>query len=415
MPNLSSSITIAKLVCAWLILLAGAPMALAGDWPQFRGPSGLGYADENNLPLTWDAKTSENVLWKVALPKNNNPYSSPIVWGDRVFSTTALNNPLEHRVACYRASDGATLWETLVPPGPWILKDLRGGYGAPTPCADGERVYVLFGSAVVAALDFSGKIVWRKELEKLNFDVAIGSSPILYQDTLILDCDQTKQTSSFIAFDKRTGAVRWEAKRPDVDFSHSTPVLATVQGKPMLFVSASNALQGLDPTNGSVLWRCAAKGDASSPAFGGGLVYCDSGRGDSGVAIEPTGAGDVTKTHLKWKTAQLPEGLSSPIIVGEYLYRTHIASVLKCFRLSNGEVVFSERLEGISTHASPITTPDGRIYFASAGKSVVIKAGPKLEILARNDLADPNFASPAVSGGRIFLKGTKNLFCIGKK
>ncbi|MCX6902798.1 MAG: PQQ-like beta-propeller repeat protein [Verrucomicrobia bacterium] len=329
---------VGKLGGAVALWLAGTTLLRAADWPQFRGPTGLGYTEERNLPLTWSARSGENLLWKAELPANNNPYSSPIVWGDRIFVTTVLNNPLQQRVTCFQAGDGRKLWESLVPAGPWLLKDLRGGYGAPTPCTDGQRVYVVFGSAVVAALDFEGKIVWRKELEKLNFDVAMGSSPILYQDTVILDCDQNNKTSSFIAFDRETGAIKWEANRPGVAFAHSTPVLVTVQNKPQLLVSASSAVQGLDPASGQVLWWCKSQGDASSPAFGGGLVYSDSGRGGPGVAVDPTGSGDVTGTHLKWKVPQIPEGLSSPIVVGEYLYRTHSPGILKCFKLSSGEV-----------------------------------------------------------------------------
>src|SRR5207253_4194363 len=133
-------------------------------------------------------------------------------------------------------------------------------------------------------------------------------------------------------------------------------------GKPQLLVAASNALQGADPANGKVLWWCEAKGDTVSPVMGGGLVYCDSGRGGPGVAVDPTGTGNVTKTHLKWKLAQVPEGFSSPVIVGEYLYRLHSPEVLKCFRLASGEVVYEERLTGVSTASSPVVTADGRLY-----------------------------------------------------
>ena len=208
----------ALLVAALLLAIHSAH---AGHWPQFRGSTGLGYTDDTNLPLTWNAKTGENIAWKSPLPKSDNPYSSPIVWGDRVFVTCVLNNPLEHHVLCFQRADGKQLWDTTLPPGPWLLKDLRGGYGVPTPCTDGKNVFVVFGSAVVASLDFDGKVVWRKELDKLNFDVAMGSSPILHGDAVILDCDQNNKTSSLIAFDKKSGDIKWEAKRPQVAFARS--------------------------------------------------------------------------------------------------------------------------------------------------------------------------------------------------
>jgi len=145
------------------------------------------------------------------------------------------------------------------------------------------------------------------------------------------------------------------------------------------------------------------------------LVYCDSGRGGIGVAVDPNGTGDVTKTHLKWNVPQVPEGFSSPVIVGDYVYRVHNPGILKCWKLDTGEQVLNERLNGISVASSPFTTPDGRIYFTSAGKSYVLKAGPTLDILATSDLADASQASPAVSEGRIILKGSRFLYCIGKR
>lgn len=403
-----------KPTALWLSLVL-AVAAHAENWPQFRGAGGLGYSEERDLPLTWNAKTGENIAWRAALPKSDNPWSSPVVWGDRVFVTCVQNQPLAHHVLCFAKADGKPLWDTEVPPGTLLLKDLRGGYGAPTPCTDGQRIYAVFGSAVIAALDFDGKIVWRKELANTAFDVALGSSPILFGDTVILDCDQTGKTSSIVAFDKATGAIKWEAKRPETGFAHSTPVIVKVGGQPQMLVSASGALQGVDPASGKILWWCGAQGDASSPAFGNGVVFSDSGRGGKGVCVDPTGTGDVTKTHLKWTIPQISEGLSSAIIVGDFVWRTHSPEILKCFKLADGVLAFSERLPGVSTWASPVATSDGRIYFASAGKSYVLKAGDKLEVLATNDIGEENRASAAVSDGRIFLRGDKNLYCIQKK
>ena len=178
-------------------------------------------------------------------------------------------------------------------------------------------------------------------------------------------------------------------------------------------VAASNAIQGLDPSTGKVIWKCFARGDTSSPVYSEGIVYCDSGRGGPGTAVDDTGTGDVTKTQRKW-TKDVPEGFSSAIVVGPYLYRLHNPGVVSCRKLATGEQVYKERLPGISsTAASPIATPDGRIYFASAGKSYVIQAGPEFKVLAVNDLGDPCHASPAVADGNIFLKGSRFLYAIG--
>ena len=412
-----------------IAFLLFASFSLAAEWPAWRGPTGMGHTTESNLPLTWGGKTNENVLWKVALPGvemnagQDQNQSSPVVAGGKVFVTASYwpggkadpNAYPEHHVVCYRVSDGKQLWDAKVEPGPWLFKDLRGGYTAPTPAVDGERVYVVFGSSVIAALDLDGKPVWRKDVVPFKFDVALAASPVLFGDTVILQCDGLDQKARLVAYDKKTGDVKWEEPRPKLGFAHSTPVLATVGGKPQLLVSVSNALQGVDPANGKLLWWCDAKGDTVSPVFGGGLVYCDSGRGGPGFAVDPTGMGNVSKTHLKWTVTQIPEGLSSPIIVGDYLYRLHNTATLKCFKLTTGEVMYTESLSGVSTSASPSATDDGRVYLASAGKSYVLQAGQKPDILATNDLGDAGFASPAVSDGKLFLKGRKWLFCIGSK
>jgi outer membrane protein assembly factor BamB len=404
------------------LVLAPAPSGLAGDWPQFRGPNGLGVTDERGLPLTWGGKANANVLWKV--PLRGRSRSSPIVCGGRVFVTSVLWPPgvpeihlPEHHVVCYRAEDGKQLWDSVIPPGPLVLTDLRGGYAAPSPAADGERVYALFGSAVLAALDRDGKPVWRKELPRpYHFDVAIASSPVLYKDTLILLCDETGGASRLLAIDRKTGDVRWDVKRPGVGFDHSTPALAEVGNRPQLLVSAANALQGIDPDTGEQIWWCAASGDVASPAFGNNLVYCDSGRGGGpGVAVEATGRGDVTKTHVKWKVRNVPEGFASPLIVDGRVYRLVQPGVLHCWDAATGKELYAERLDGVGLRPSPFVTPEGHLYFAGAGRSYVIQAGPRFEVLAVNDLGDPGDATAAVAGGRIFLKGERFLFCVGKQ
>lgn len=417
-----------RLPFAALALLFAA-VAHAGDWPGWRGPTGQGHTAEKDLPLTWSGKTGENVVWKVRLPgfeakaRQDENQSSPIVVNGKVIlaasywpaGADANKTKPEHHVVCYDMADGKQLWDAAVEPGPWQFSDLRGGYTAPTPASDGERVYAVFGSSVIAALDLAGKPVWRKEIVPFDFDVALAASPVIYKDTVILQCDGTKNTSRLVAFDRKTGDVKWQQKRPKANFSHSTPVVAPVNGKDQLLVAGSDTLQGVDPNNGDVLWSCAAKGDTVSPVLGGGVVYADSGRGGPGVAADPTGSGDVTKTHLKWKVGQVPDGFSSPVAVGDYLYRLHSPGVLKCWKMAAGDPVFSERLEGVNTGASPVTTADGRLYLASAGKSYVVKAGPKLEVLATNDLGDTGPASPAIAGGRIVLRGKQYLYCVGKK
>ncbi|HEY3320751.1 MAG TPA: PQQ-binding-like beta-propeller repeat protein [Planctomycetota bacterium] len=384
----------------------------ASDWPQFRGPSGQGISEDSGLPLRWNTKTGENVVWSAPLPKSDNSPSSPIVWRDRVFAMTAAAKPLEQHVTCFQKSDGKQLWDVVVPPGPWILTDMRGGYCCATPATDGERVYVVFGSALIAALDFDGKTVWSKELNPRAFDVAISSSPVIYKDTVILLCDQRDKQSYLLAYDRKTGEERWRQKRPTQFFNHSTPLIVTVGGKPQMIIAAFSELQGVDPENGEVLWKCAARGDVPTPAFGSGLVYSDDGRGMPGVCVDASGSGDVTKTHVKWTQKAATNGFNSPLIVGEYLYR--VSSNLRCYKLATGEEVWSQRLGG-DFNPSPFATPDGRIYYASSGHSWVIKAGPKYELLGEGELEDLSSCTPAVSDGKIIFKGQRKMYCVGNK
>jgi len=415
-----------------ILLLLSIP-AYGDNWPQFRGPTGLGYTSEKNLPLTWGGASNENLLW--TSPLKGQGHASPIVWGDSVFVCTVKwptpeqreDVMPEHHVTCYAAADGAVKWDRLIEPGPWLRSDFRsgpgGGYAAPTPTTDGTLVYCAFGSAVLAALDFQGNIVWRKQLVPFTFDVTLGSSPILYHDSLLLLCAMAKPADScVIAFNKATGEEKWRRKFPTMAFGHSTPVIIDVNGRTQMLLLASgmsvkdDALRSLDPADGKELWTCRAAGDAASPAYGAGIVYCDSGRGSPGFAIDPTGTGDVSKTHTRWTVNQLPEAISSPIILGQYLYRLNSSSVLRCFEAATGKQIYAERLRGLSSDwASPIADANGRLYFANAGKSYVIQTGPQFRILATNDLGDGNHPSPAVANGRFFLVGMKNIYCVGQK
>jgi len=425
---------VAVVVTMAAVLPGTAQEGASANWPQLRGPSGLGYTIERGLPLAWGGAGRENVLWQAPLPGEG--HASPIVWGDRVFVCTVAWKPgvedrarvlPDHHVTCYRASDGKLLWDTIVPPGPWLRDDFRsgpgGGYAAPTPATDGKRVYCAFGSAVLAALDFDGRMVWRQELTPFAFDVTYSCSPLVFRDTVIAFCPcRVPEDSRVVAYSCSTGKVAWQEKLPEMGFGHSTPLIISVGGSPQMLLLASgmsrspNALRSLDPATGRLLWWCRGAGDAATPAYGGGLVYFDSGRGSEGIAVDPTGSGDVSGTHIRWTVRGLPEAISSPIIVGKRLYRLTSSGRLVCWDLATGAQLYAEPLEGISsTWASPIADPAGRLYFVNGGRSYVVQAGPEFRRLAINDLGDPGHASAAVSSGRLFIVGTKYLTCVGSR
>jgi len=427
MPHFATS---ASLFTLALISLAG--VSHAGDWPGWRGPTGLGYTDEKDLPLKWNAKTGENVVWKTLLHggRMNNPemaspgWSSPIVWGDRIFLTTATwpaghdekarrAEFAEHHVLCFNAADGKLLWDTIVPPGKCLVDNHFHMYTTPTPVTDGKHVYALFGSAMLAALDFEGKIVWREDLPRVkDVDGGVCSSPVLFDDLLIIP--GLTPDIGLRALDKATGKVKWEQKT-NVRSTMATPALVKIGGKLQLIHNAGG-IQALDPATGDLIWFCKAEGVQSSPAFGGGLLYVDHGRGGkTGTAVDPSGTGEVTKTHIKWTTPVVCPAGSSSIAVGDYLYRVTNGDQIRCWKMATGEDVYSERATRVSPCVSPIATADGRVYLASSSKSYVIKAGPDFEVLAENDLNDgPGYVTPAFSRGRIYIKGKSFLWCIGK-
>lgn len=433
-PNVMRPLS--RLALALPFFVIGSHSALGDSWPQFRGPTGQGQSLAENLPVTWGGPAADNVLWKS--PLKGDGHASPIVWEDRVFVCTAYWPedakteaqrkaviPEQH-VMCFRLSDGQQLWDTQIPPGPWKREDFRsgsgGGYAAPTPATDGKHLYVVFGSSVIAAVDFEGQIVWRKEITPHTFDVTIGSSPVLFGDNVLMLCAMSnKQDSKLVAYDKRDGAIRWEKALPETGFAHSTPLLIEKDTKPQLIIVASgvgttkSGVMSLHPANGDILWTCAGAGDAASPAYGAGVVYSDSGRGGPGLAIDPKGTGDVSSTHVKWRINQVPEGIGSPLIVNGLIYRLHRPNVLKCWRAEDGSEVYTERLEKLSTTwASPVVDAKGRIFIANAGVSYVIQSGEKFQVLSINDLGDPNHASPAVADGKMILVGINNVYCIGE-
>ncbi len=416
---------------SWIILSLGLftlRVAGAENWPQFRGPKGDGVTTDTKLPLSWNIKTGENILWSTELAGEG--ISSPILWGDRIFvlNVTKKTDPKsppsnpEQFVAAYESKGGTLLWKTSVPFGPWKRRydggRVGGGFASCTPATDGEQVYALFGSSVLAALDFQGKVVWRKELVPHAYDVEMATSPIIFQSTVIVFCGM-QGGSRLVAFDRKTGDIVWDKTLKDTGYGHNTPLITIVKGSPQLVLmgaglgEAKNAIQGFDPTTGERLWWCAGRGETASAIPVQGLVYCESGRGGLGKLIDPSGKGDITASHVKWSVTST-QGLGSPISIRDHVYRLSDGGVLTCWDAMSGKKVYAERLPGLSsTWASPIADGNGRIYFASGGTTVVVEGGPTFKVLSVNSLGDNNHASAAIANDKIYLLGSKKLYAIG--
>jgi outer membrane protein assembly factor BamB len=260
-----------------------------------------------------------------------------------------------------------------------------------------------------------------------NFDGLINS-PVLLDDTVIriVNVDVGRGNGVVEALEKATGKLKWEKKLTKAGHCNASPVLLKIKDKLQLILSSQNAVEGLNSATGETIWSFKRRSGDLSAVFGSGLLFTDTPNGP-GLAIDPTGEGDVTKTHQRWKIDKTPGSyaFASPVIAGEFIYRTQKPGQIYCWKLSTGEEVFNDRLEGITNLASPIATADGRVYFLTSAKTYIIKAGPKLEVLATNDLGGyngNNGPSPAVANGRLYVRdaepaGTKGafLYCIGNK
>lgn len=411
-----------------LLLILACATASAQDWPRFRGPTGQGHSAERGLPVSWNATT--NVAWKTAIPGEG--WSSPVVWGDRVFVTSASDGGRKCHVFSIDAASGKLLWEKQVfeqEPG---RKEGKNSHATPTPCTDGKRVYAVFGGGGAAALDFDGTVAWTNRDVKFYSRHGLGASPMLHDGLLIMPYDGSNRVvaakvtdeerlgwqipwdkSEVAALDAATGKRVWTGKRGMSRIAHATPILVDGQ----ILSLAGDAVQGFDPRTGALLWTayCQGEGLAPSPVAGDGMLFAASGFEKTTLrGIRLGGSGDVTKTHLAWEQKKGVPTLASPLYVKPHLYTVTDAGVASCFKAESGEIVWQERVaaEKSGFSASPVFA-EGRIYLLSeAGETTVLAAGPEFKVLSRNPLGEKCQASPAVSRGRIYIRSEKNLFCI---
>lgn len=413
-------ITMACLIFAITATLAQAPdvrmVAVEGEgakyWPVWRGPSRQGLVT-GSYPDNWSA--TENVLWKKPVPGRGN--SSPIVWGDRIFLTTAYDGGRRLSLIAFRRSDGTQLWETFAPDGRTGRAHYKNGHASATPSTDGILIYASFGSRGVAAFDFDGKLVWHKDLGDVDNYHGAAGSPLLYKDRIILY--QDFDGASFVAaFDTRTGKELWRTPRR-AHVGWGTPVAVRVGTRDEIIVSSQAAVTAYEPNTGKELWVC----DGNSfeviptPVVGHGLVFAASGRVGPTLAIRPGGRGNVTRTHLAWTSPKGSPFVPSPIVYGDQLYMVNdMASIVTSFEAATGKVLWQGRLgvaqrEGFS--ASPVAV-DGKIFFTNdQGDTFVLRAGPTFELLRTNRIGETTLASPALVDGRWYIRTDRSLFAIG--
>jgi outer membrane protein assembly factor BamB len=385
-----------------------APVLGADNWPGWRGPAGDGVSTEKDLPVHWSK--DKNVRWKVVL--EGAGVSCPVVWGDRVFLTasTGRRNDQLH-VYGYRRADGHQLWHTrLFGTAPTDLYP-PGGMAVPTPAADGKHLYVLFGTGDLACLDLAGRPVWLRSLAQeygpFRNRWGMGASPVLVGDLLIIQVDHWSQ-SYLLGIDAGSGANRWKTDR-DTSVNWSSPLPVTVAGQKQLVVVGTEKARAYEAATGRELWSVGGLHFQCipTPVALGRQVFVTSGVGSLALRLE----GDSQPQRL-WVSKRTPAFVPSPVAYQGCLYVPGDQGFVTCLEAESGRKLWKERM-GQQYHASPVAG-DGKVYFPSReGVVRVVHAGPAFQLLAANDLGEAIVASPAISGGAIFLRGEKHLFCIG--
>jgi outer membrane protein assembly factor BamB len=392
-----------------LAFLAAAPAAFAASWPQFRGPDGQGHAAVEGLPLEWGEDT--NLVWKTPIPGRG--WSSPVTLdGKKIWMTTATEDGKSLRAVSADFGGGRVLGDVEV----FRHDDLpkyhaKNSYASPTPILEPGRVYLHFGVRGTAALDASGKILWKSEEHVFNPVHGAGGSPALWQDLLIFTCDGGDR-QYVAALDKNTGKTRWTASRGRSRMSFATPLVIEVAGAQQVVCPGGDLTAAYDPATGKEIWRVTYDGFSlvPRPLFAHGMVYIVTGFYTPAVtAIRPDGRGDVTATHVVWRETRGAPLTPSPIIVGDELFMVSDNGIASCLDAKTGQRRWQSRLGG-NASASPIAA-DGRIYFTNeAGESTVVAAAPEYRELAKNSVDGTVFASPAVIGRSLVMRSETHLY-----
>lgn len=439
-----------KLACLAFLFTS---VALATNWPQYRGPQASGVDDSKPLPTRWNVETGENVLWQTPIP--GLAHASPIVWGDRVYVATAVkpgkaelkvglygditsveeNEPHQWRLLALDKATGKVVWDTLGHEAvPKVKRHTKASHCNSTPATDGERIVAIFGSEGLFCFDRTGRLVWKKDLGPMDsgyFQVpsaqwGFASSPVIHDGRVIVQCDV--QTNSFLAaFDLADGRELWRTPRRDVP-TWSTPAVIEARGAKQIVVNGWHHIGGYDFATGRELWKLDGGGDipVPTPLFAHGLIYQTSAHGKFRPmrAIRPDATGDITPSDpgqtnavIAWAHPRQGNYMQTPIIVGDLLFGCADTGVLTCFDAKTGAIKFSERLttSGQGFTASPVS--DGRhLYFASEiGVVFVVPVADKFSVAATNPLLETVMSTPAISDGTLFIRTREKLVAIGAK
>ena len=429
------------LFTASILTLAATAASSAENWPQWRGPGGLGISKEKQLPTEW--APDKNVLWKTELPGAG--HSSPVVWGDRIFLTSVIEgeklpgvkppphtlggqpfihpesvaSDLKHtfKVFAVDAKTGKIVWEHTPYDGPvYDARHRRSSFAAPTAATDGKMVFAYFGPEGLYAYDFSGKLLWQAVEKFAHLGLGVGTSPVLHGNLVIIQRDEDNgEHSALIAYDKTTGKEAWRQKRA-VTLSWGTPVIVSAGGRTELITNGSEFIIAYDPATGKELWQ--AKGVESNaihtPLVGKGLVIVTAGYPVKRViALRP---GDVAADkRVAWEYAKGTGYTVSNIIAGAYLYLLTDNGIVTCIDVATGEVKYEGGRPPKPARfvSSPVAFSGHVALTSEEGDTYMVKEGTAFEISRTNSIGEFTWSSPAIANGRIYIRGAKHLFAIG--
>jgi outer membrane protein assembly factor BamB len=414
-----------------VLFLALGVSLRADNWPQWRGPSLNGVSAEKSLPTRW-SKT-ENVTWKLDLPAWSG--STPIVWGDRVFLSVAEDLRQQNGdnlfLWCIDRGKGTVLWRR--PLGSGNHQEQKQNMSSPSPVTDGRRVWVMTGTGILKAFDFTGKELWARDIQRdygrFGLNWGYGSSPLLHGDALfvqVLHGMRTRDPSYVLRIDANTGKTIWRIERPtparfESPDAYTTPALLTYGSTTEIVITGGDVVTGHDPATGKELWRANGLNPyndgsyriVASPVVHGDLIVAPT-RERPMLALKAGGRGDVTRSHVLWSFNYGPD-VPTPVTDGTYVYVINDRGIMWCLDARSGKEIYGrQRLRPSTYSASPVLA-DGKIYVTNEdGLTSVVNAGPTFKVLAENDFDDYVLSSPAISDGQIFIRTAKFLYCLGK-
>lgn len=423
------------------------------NWPSFRGQFANGIFDNSNIPLKWNVEENLNVAWKTPIPGLG--HSSPVIWGDKIFITTAISGneeeylkvglygnvaPVmdstvhEFRVYCLDKNSGEIIWEKLSHKGvPKVKRHTKSSHANPTPATDGEHLLVFFGSEGLFCYDLEGELLWKKDLGVLDANFfrmpkaqwGFASSPIIYKDRVIVQCDVHGQC--FLAsFDIDSGKEIWRTNRDDYP-TWGTPAIYDNKENTQIIVNGFKHIGGYDFETGKEIWRLKGGGDipVPTPIIAHDMIYINNAHGKMSpiYAILPNAKGDISladdttsNEYIKWSIKRGGSYMQTPIVYGDYLYNLRGNGLLSCFNALSGELMYSEPLRPNGGISASGVVSDGKLYFPSeAGDIFVVKAGPEFEVLSKNPMGDICMASPAIVEDGIYFRTQHFMIKISNK